>query len=99
MSRRRRGGKGSPRFPPGAVRKMREMRKEGASIDEIAEAFGTGKSTIWPHVNDLKISGKGASDSPVEPIGRVIQKAELKQSAPTVPPTPPRPTVTVASQV
>lgn len=99
MSRRRRVGKGSPRFPPGAIKKMRKMRNEGASIDEIAEAFGTGKSTVWPHVNDIKFDNtKDIPEVPIEPE-RTAQKVGTKQSVPTVPPPPPPRVVTVNSEV
>src|SRR2546425_10621086 len=55
MSTSRTGRKLPSRLAPGSIQRMREMRRNGSSIDEIAATFGISKSTAHEHVRDIHV--------------------------------------------
>lgn len=63
-------------LPTEVIRQMRDMRRSGAPIREIAERFGVSSNTAGRHVRDVSVPGRGGTRAtPQETIDRMVSMA------------------------
>jgi hypothetical protein len=70
--------KPAPRFPSGAVAKMRELRAQGWSYRQIADHFGTDEHTAYNHTESVKVDLNGTPN--LRRSGRDTQQNEVESS-------------------
>lgn len=73
-----------PKFPPGAIGKMRQLRAEGRSYRQIGDHFGTDEHTAYNYTKMVKVKAKteahevdhekGQEDESLSPLTDKIQK-------------------------